>query len=288
MRVLYLEGDGTAVRYLSGTFRKMGVDHQLVLPGEALPHSLSEFQAVVISDFPRLLLQEAEPLLVQAITQSGLGLLMVGGPHSFGRGGYAESALAALLPIDLQAGDDRACSASGVLLEVKLPHHPLLRGLQFREPLTAIGHNRFRRRRSSSELLSARALMRGGPAGFSLSRDSAPMLVVRESIDGATGRTAALATSLAPPWSGGLTEWGARRLSIDSQTDVGEGYAMFVLNLIRWLCGEEVLFRGNEDWKDLPEELLSETPPVVRATRQAQAGPSIGLTLPLHPLHPPP
>ncbi len=280
MRVLYLEGDGAAVRYLSGTFRKMGIDHRLVLPGEALPDSLSEFQAVVISNFPRLLLQEAEPLLVQAITQSGLGLLMVGGPHSFGRGGYAESALSALLPVELKQGDDRVRAAGGVLLEVKLPHHPLLRGLQFREPLTVIGHNRFRRRKATGELLGGRALERGGLTGLHLSRDSAPMLVVRESIDGAMGRTAALATGLAPPWSGGLTEWGARRLSIDSQTEVGEGYAVFVLNLMRWLCGEEVLFRGSGDWKDVPEELLGDAPPVVRAFPRASCPPGAKLSAP--------
>lgn len=283
MRVLYLEGDGSAVRYLAGTFRKMGVDHRLVLPGEALPHSLGEFQAVVVSGFPRILVQEAEPLLVQAITQSGLGLLMVGGPQSFGRGGYAESALATLLPVDLEPGDDRVRSAAGGLIEAKLPHHPLLRGLRFREPLTVIGHNRLRRRKASSELLGARAITRAGPAGIHLDRDSAPMLVVRESIDGAMGRTAALATSLAPPWSGGLTEWGTRRLSIDAQTEVGEGYAVFVLNLMRWLCGEEVLFRGGGDWKEMPEELLVESPPVVRAAVRAPGKRPLGLTLPLDP-----
>jgi hypothetical protein len=257
------------MRYLSGTFHKMGVDHRAILPGEPLPRSLSDFQAVVISNYPRLLLQELEPLIVQASAQAGAGLLMAGGPNSFGRGGYADSALAALLPVELTQGDDRVRAAGGVFLEVKLPHHPLLRGLDLREPLTIVGHNRFQRCALSSEILCGRAFERRGRSGWQVSEESLPMLVVRESVDGAMGRGAALATSFGPPWSGGLTEWGAtrHRLAIDAQAhlEVGEGYAVFVLNLMRWLCGEKVLFRGHEGWGELPEEFLADGAPVVRA-----------------------
>ncbi len=272
MRVLYLEGDGAAGRYLSGTFRKMGVDHHLTLPGESLPQSLSGFQAVVISNFPRLLIQEAEVALAQAVALAGMGLLMVGGPHAFGRGGYVDGALAALLPVETRQGDDRRRLSGGAMVEVKRPQHPLLRSLRFGEPLSVMGFNRLRRRPGTSELLSARAIAHVDATGVQLAAKSAPLLVVRESVDGVSGRTAALATSLSPPWSGGLTEWGERRLSIDAQTEVGEGYAVFVLNLMRWLCGEEVLFRGEAPSVEAPGELLSDVSPEVRAATPTSEG----------------
>lgn len=267
MRVLYLEGDGAAGRYLGGTFRKMGVDHHLTLPGESPPQSLGGFQAVIVSNFPRLLIQEAEATIAQAVARAGMGLLMVGGPHAFGRGGYVEDALAALLPVETRAGDDRRRLSGGALVEVRRPRHPLLRSLRFDEPLSVMGFNRLRRRAGTTELLSARAIARVDAAGVHLAAQGAPLLVVRESADGVSGRVAALATSLSPPWSGGLTEWGARRLSIDAQTEVGEGYAVFVLNLVRWLCGEEVLFRGEEQTVEAPGQRLDEMSPEVRANR---------------------
>ena len=268
MRVLCLEGEGAAVRYLSGTLRRMGVDHRSIRPGEPLPRARGDLQAVVISDFPRLLLQELEPLIVQAFTLCGLGLLMAGGPLSFGRGGYAGTAIEALLPAELAPGDDRVIAVAGALVEAATPRHPLLRGLSLDEPLAIVGHNRLTARAPASVLLASRAIERAGTSGVRLSRKPWPLLLVRESIDGAMGRSAALATGLVPPWSGGLTEWGRALLSIDGQVEVGADYAAFVLNLVRWLCGEKVLFReGDAFWTELPEALLEGRQPVIRAGR---------------------
>jgi uncharacterized membrane protein len=52
-----------------------------------------------------------------------------------------------------------------------------------------------------------------------------------------SGRTAALATDVAPHWVGGFVDWGDRRVIQEVAGDcieVGNGYARFFRNLLAW------------------------------------------------------
>jgi hypothetical protein len=90
-----------------------------------------------------------------------------------------------------------------------------------------------------------------------------PLLVLQEA-DGTRGRVATLATSLSPPWSGGLTGWGERLLEIGGGDQVGDRYATLVMNLVRWVAGEETLRRPLPSWDELVELPAMETHPNLR------------------------
>jgi uncharacterized membrane protein len=74
---------------------------------------------------------------------------------------------------------------------------------------------------------------RGGDFTFSPGAES-PLLVVGEH---GRGRTAALATDVAPHWVGGLVDWGDQRVVQQVGAgfiDVGNWYARFFRNLLVW------------------------------------------------------
>ncbi|HEY3446938.1 MAG TPA: glutamine amidotransferase [Myxococcales bacterium] len=248
MRVLYLEGDPNGMRFVSGTLTRLGVAHECVRPGGSIPRDLSHFQAVIVSDFPHTALREAETSLVRAATVGGLGVLMIGGWKSFGRGGWAGSALAGLLPVELRPGDDRANCPSGLVLEPT--GHPLVRGLDWSHPVVVAGYNRVKPREDATVALHGR-LIEGTPDAIHLSSARVPLLMVRDVIEEIGGRTAALATDLAPHWSGGMTDWGSKPLRIGEDEEVGDEYAAFVMNLVRWVCGEDTVRRPLPEWTEV-------------------------------------
>ena len=263
MRVLYLEGDPTGCRLVSGTLTRMGVAHEVVRPGGGLPRDLSRFQATIVSGFPRHHLRELEPLLTNAVRGAGMGLLMVGGWRSFGRGGYADSPLGELLPVLVLGGDDRMNVPSGLLVE-PIGVHPILRGINWSRPVVVTGHNRVASRSATTTVLIARAIERSAE-GVRLGSHRAPLLVVREA-EGLGGRTAAFSSDLAAHWSGGLTDWGSNTLALGDDEEVGESYATFVMNLVRWVAGEDTIRRPLPSWDELAE-LPHEPRPGIRAKR---------------------
>jgi hypothetical protein len=261
MKVLFFEGDPNGVRYVSGTLTRMGVAQELVRPGAPLPRDLSRFQAALISGFPARHYLEIEPLLASAACEGGLGLLMIGGARSFGRGGYSGTRLGKLLPVELEPGDDRVLAPGGVAIS-PVVHHPIVRGLDFSSPVVICGYNRLVARKPSTTVLAGRTLE--GEAGeVYLAPARIPLLVVREG-EGQGGRCAALALDLSPPWSGGLTAWGGRPLSLGDEEEVGDQYATFVMNLVRWVAGEETLRIDPPTWEAMGPIPLDAPPPGLR------------------------
>lgn len=250
MRILYLEGDRSGAPYLSGTLSTLGVAHALVHPGGDLPHDLSSFQAVVLSGFSHAQLSDLAGRIVRAVRDAGMGLLMVGGSRSFGRGGFAGTPLGNLLPVTLDATDDRERHASGLLLHAT-GAHPILKGMPLDRAVAVCGLNRIAAREHTTTVLVGRpveAAAEGvGPPG-----SPRPVLVVREAMN-LTGRTAAFATGLNPPWSAGLIEWGEKLIATVDEHEVGEGYATLVMNLIRWVAGEETIRRPIPAWDPILE-----------------------------------
>ncbi|MBI5546777.1 MAG: hypothetical protein HY901_23080 [Deltaproteobacteria bacterium] len=260
MRLLYLEGDPYGMRFLSGTLTRLGVVHEIVRPGGTLPRDLSRFQAVLVSDFPHAALRDSEKLLVRAATSGELGVAMIGGWKSFGRGGYAGTDLAALLPVELLAGDDRVNVCSGIVLEPT--PHPLVRALDWSHPVVVTGYNRVQPAQGATVALYGR-IIEGTPEAIHLSAGRVPLLVVRDG-EMLGGRTAALSTDLAPHWSGGWTDWGQRALRIDEDEEVGEEYASFVMNLVRWIAGEDTVRRPLPEWTEVEALPTLDAPPPLR------------------------
>ena len=241
-RICYLGDDdlGGAAAYLAGVLGHHELHYEHVpsreRPGPGLLSK--DYTAYVISDYPAANFSRGEIEQVIERVRAGAGLVMVGGWESFhGRNGeYHRTGFAEALPVEMMGGDDRANCAQPCLVRREM-EHPILAGLPFETPPAIGGYNRLRPKAGANVLLSAvhfRAQVVGERFEFKQDEE-APLLIV-----GAwgEGRTAALATDVAPHWVGGLVDWGDRRLTLgagEGFVEVGNWYAQLMGNLMTWV-----------------------------------------------------
>jgi len=240
-RICYLGDDDLtgAAAYLAGIMSHYGLAYDYV-PSSRAPggdfltrrHSL-----YVISDYPAGNFSDGQIGHIVDSVRGGSGLVMLGGWESFhGRmGEYHDSPLAEALPVTMLDGDDR-CNCAQPCVVDKVAEHEILEGLPFDAPPAIGGFNRLGARVGSSTLLACvRFRVRRVPGGFDFIRsEEAPLLIVGAH---GSGRTAALATDVAPHWVGGLVDWGERRLVVEvgrGFIEVGNWYARFFRNLLVW------------------------------------------------------
>ncbi len=98
-RVLVVDGDPS----LDGLLTRLGFALTAILPAQMPTEAAAyrELDAVVLDDVPASSLGSAALAgLGTAVRDGGLGLVALGGPHSFSSGGYAHSPLQALLPLE--------------------------------------------------------------------------------------------------------------------------------------------------------------------------------------------
>jgi hypothetical protein len=258
-RLLYA-GDsdlGGAAAYLAGVLTHAGLPFDYV-PGDA-PLGLSpdgaEPRTYILSDYPAQNLTDADFRCIVGDVERGGGLLMIGGWESFhgAAGEYHRSPLAGVLPVRMQASDDRVNAPQPCLVEKRIDH-PILEGLPLAHPPCIGGYNRVLPRSGAEVLLSARhfAVEVGpGDASGGEGRDErldseytftrgegAPLLVLGRH---GLGRTAAFTSDVAPHWVGGFVDWGPERVQIRApgadEIDVGSHYADFFTRLVRWTMG---------------------------------------------------
>jgi Ca-activated chloride channel homolog len=119
LRVLLCEGEPTEAAALVSAMEKEGVALDLRQPG-SIPQGLSElagYDGVVLSDISaRLLGEGAMRSLRDYVDKLGGGLLMLGGPNSFGVGGYQKTPIEDLLPVRLRATDEEEKQSSALAL----------------------------------------------------------------------------------------------------------------------------------------------------------------------------
>jgi len=100
--VLVVSESGDAPQ-LVRAFEQADIDVRQTSPG-GFPSSLTgllDAEAVVLVDTPNhLFTYNQQALLARYVTELGGGLMMVGGPRSFGAGGWIGSELAGVLPVD--------------------------------------------------------------------------------------------------------------------------------------------------------------------------------------------
>lgn len=103
-RILVLAGDETVAAELVTALEaeKQAVDS--IVP-EALPTDfagLATYDSIVVVDVPRLRLSDRQLAALQVYVRDlGRGLVMVGGPESFGAGGYTKTPIEETLPVDM-------------------------------------------------------------------------------------------------------------------------------------------------------------------------------------------
>jgi Mg-chelatase subunit ChlD len=98
-----------------------GLGHELVLLDSSRvpddPPALAEYAGIVLNDVAAADLTAAQiAALDVAVAEYGTGLAVVGGPNSFTAGGYAESPLNHLLPVDSDSWRDQERSEIALLL----------------------------------------------------------------------------------------------------------------------------------------------------------------------------
>lgn len=251
-RICYL-GDDTlqgAAAYLAGIMGHFDLPYDHVASGESPDGEFGarQYALYVVSDYPSARFGEGHMEHMADCVKRGSGLLMLGGWESyFGRlGEYHRSPLVEVLPVAMLESDDRRNAAQPCLIE-KAVDHEILRGLPWDRPPGIGGFNAFIPKPSSQTLLcSVQFSVQAKESEFEFVRGpSAPLLVV--GVWG-KGRTAALATDVAPHWVGGLVDWGDRRITQPVPggfVEIGNWYAEFFRNLLVW-TGEQGL--GIRDW----------------------------------------
>jgi uncharacterized membrane protein len=250
--ILYL-GDtslDSAAGYLAGVLSNHELDFDYVPSHDRLSSDqvAGDRRLFILSDYPaeQMSLPVQHELLKKV--DSGAGLLMIGGWESFcGLGGnWAGTPVSQALPVEISTGDDRVNYDQVALLEQQT-EHPILDGLPWDQHPPAIGgYNRLRVKPNGQCLLNV--VLHSVSCSDGVFRFEAgttdPMLVVGKY---GSGRTAALATDLAPHWVGPLVDWGTENHPSPSGTgrkaaqaegaeevETGCLYDRFVFQLVSW------------------------------------------------------
>ena len=107
-RILVAAGDAAVAAELVGALRTEGQDVDAILP-ETLPDDLAglaAYDSIVLVDVPRIRLSDRQLAALQVYVRDvGRGLVMVGGPRSYGAGGYENTLLEETLPVDMGVRD---------------------------------------------------------------------------------------------------------------------------------------------------------------------------------------
>ena len=119
LRILMLEGEASPVSGLRDAMAAEGIDLEWRQADEVRGNaeSLMGYDAVILSDLAAHRLGEAlMQSLAQYVEKLGGGLLMLGGPQSFGVGGYYRTPIEEVLPVRLQSPDEEEKQSAAVAL----------------------------------------------------------------------------------------------------------------------------------------------------------------------------
>lgn len=175
LRILYVEGQlRYEAKYISqalGAAERFSIDRRLILEpmgGQQSP-SLSEnpqewlkYHAIIIGDVPAGTFTPRQlEIIKDLVSNKGKGLCMIGGENSFGRGGWADSPLAGLIPVELDlSGEQIAAATTIVPSEIGLRHDlmdlgtPDVAAAWAQLPL-AVGANKLGKPRLGASVLAA-------------------------------------------------------------------------------------------------------------------------------------
>jgi uncharacterized membrane protein len=248
LQVLYC-GDTslqTAASYLAGILQQHGMQFEHVASDVRFTaEQLSDdCQVLILSDYMSSMFTSGMLEQIVDRTRAGMGLLMIGGWESFvGAGGdYHRTPLADILPVVMQASDDRVNSFAPCMIRPAAVH-AITAGLPFAESAAAInGYNQWQAKAGATTVLSLQryaATYASGEFDFApVSLD--PLLVVSQADQ---GRIACYAGDCAPHWAGGFVDWGNKRQVLQAagaeEVEVGNWYVEFFARLVKW-CAKDL------------------------------------------------
>lgn len=232
----------SAAAYLTGLMASWGWEFTYVASDRQLNSAdvSPDCRLFIFSDYPA---GQVAPALQQQIVErvrDGAGLLMIGGWESYHGldGNWNGTPIGDALPVDIADHDDRRNCDQPVFARPTNITHAITDGLPWSErPPLIGGYNAFAAKANSQTLLDAvlfdARFERDTPC--LQKRTTEPLLVVSPCGD---GRTAALATDVAPHWIGPMVDWGTKRLTAHAdgagEIEVGNLYAAFFRSLLSW------------------------------------------------------
>ncbi len=107
-RTLVVSGDETTARELVSALQaeRQDVDESAAAGLSDDPLQLASYDSIVLVDVPSTELTERQMLALQVYVRDlGKGLVMVGGPRSYGAGGYTQTPIEESLPVDMGVRD---------------------------------------------------------------------------------------------------------------------------------------------------------------------------------------
>lgn len=106
---------------LPRTLQQAGIEVQTIAPDGVRADLLwlQQFDLVILQNVPaEAIARPAHATLAAGVTQLGIGLIMVGGPDSFGAGGWKGSAIEAILPVKLDLPERLVTPAAALVLVI--------------------------------------------------------------------------------------------------------------------------------------------------------------------------
>ncbi len=119
LRILYVAGDAAEAQYLVQAMEKEGILLELRQPGSipVAPQELGGYDCVILSDVPAHKVGEKAMVAIRDyVDKLGGGLVMIGGPGSFGVGGYYRTPIEEILPVRLKAPDEEEKQSSALAI----------------------------------------------------------------------------------------------------------------------------------------------------------------------------
>ena len=236
--VLYCGDDDLrqGARYLYGVLGRLGYKIKYLPSRRQLRLAdLREcFSAIILSDYPGVMIPSAVAAKIAAQVRSGTGFLMIGGWGSFHGydGNYQRTRIAEILPVRIKPADDRADLPQGAIIIPKTGSAAIFPGLNFRTSAIIGGYNKVTLKPGSQLYLAVRNLEIKFPRIQMTGREY-PLLAAGQY---GSGRTACYLSDLAPHWAGGLVDWGRKKVRIrcagGNYMEVGAQYFTFIRQLL--------------------------------------------------------
>lgn len=120
-KVLYVERDADQAHYLANALRRAGLEVVATGP-EGLPTNLPAlggYDCLLLSNISALDVADAQMTMIHsAVRDLGMGFVMIGGDESFGVGGYYQTEIEEILPVDMDIRKQRFLPNVGVAIVI--------------------------------------------------------------------------------------------------------------------------------------------------------------------------
>ena len=230
----------TAACYLAGILTHFGHEYDYLASDEPIAPALdsNDYSLFIISDYPAENFTPNDFDKLTAAVKAGAGLIMLGGWESFHGliGEYNQTPIADILPVILQSSDDRVQSHKPWAI-IPTKKHEICSNLEFFNPPIVGGFNKISPKPDANEIMQLKQIDISAENGTisTTTGDTQSLLTVGNF---GLGKTAALATDVAPHWVGTFVDWGTPRISAQAKNadpvEIGCHYATFFNNLVNW------------------------------------------------------